>query len=365
MQRVLTSMPTVREGFLYKQPVSGHIWSHTRRRYFVLTSEPHRLEWYKDERKQSQPNWLPVQPVANISRSEQGLVLVSSRKGRPATLILRGTPTELDEWESALRIARETAPITKDGSDGSFQSYGSESSSFKSQGKGASSVLDQPFPDAPPMPQHASLTVGQRVATGSLRLSAGDIQPSVTSTVSALQHGLGTAAAAAAPAPNYSPAAAVATPERRHAAPPKLDRPVFFSYRVSTDAELVERMHDKLRSQGVGVWWDKACLAPGLQWEQGFADGLFGAYVFVPFLSKAALAPFAKLQPGSGCDNVLLEFRLALELVARGELHRVFPVFLGEPEDYASLGEGYGDFFQGGGMPMAPDVRVEAVEAKR
>ena len=123
-------------------------------------------------------------------------------------------------------------------------------------------------------------------------------------------------------------------------------------------------MHDKLLNHGVGVWWDKVCLSPGQQWEQGFADGLFGASVFVPFLSKAALAPFAKLQPGSGCDNALLEFRLALELVARGELHGIFPVFVGEPEDYGSLGEGYGDFFQGGGMPTAPDVQVEAVEAK-
>ena len=218
---------------------------------------------------------------------------------------MHGEKTDLDGWERALRVASQSAPRNTDGSDGSsFKSlFGSDGSSFKRQETEASRVaLGQELPDA-------SLT--------SLHLTPG-----------------------------------------------QTERRVFFSYRVAADAELVEKMHDKLSLQGVGVWWDKVCLAPGLQWEHGFADGLFGASVFVPFLSKAALAPFAKLQSGSGCDNVLLEFRLALELMARGELHRVFPIFLGEPEDCGSLGEGYGDFFQGGGMPAAPDVRVKAVEAK-
>ena len=139
---------------------------------------------------------------------------------------------------------------------------------------------------------------------------------------------------------------------------------LFLSYRVDADGDLVERMFDKLRALNVDVWWDKACLKPGEPWEAGFADGLLGSDVFVPFLSRAALAPFSKLKAGSRCDNVFLEYRLALELKARGVLSRIFPVFIGEIEEVGSLGEGYGDFFRGGGMPAAPELWVKAVEAK-
>ena len=134
---------------------------------------------------------------------------------------------------------------------------------------------------------------------------------------------------------------------------------LFLSYRVNADARLVEKVYDKLKSQGVDVWWDKKCLEDGRPWEDSFADGLMGADVFVPFLSKTALAPFAALAPGSRCDNVLLEYRLAAELKARGKLRAIFPVFVGEPD-----GDGFGDFFAGGGDPKAPDVQVSSVEDK-
>ena len=54
--------------------------------------------------------------------------------------------------------------------------------------------------------------------------------------------------------------------------------------RVNSESELVERFFDQLRAQGVPAWWD------------GF-DGLNHAEVFVPVLSKAALASFASLTP--------------------------------------------------------------------
>ena len=147
-------------------------------------------------------------------------------------------------------------------------------------------------------------------------------------------------------------------------APSPVPGRLFLSYRVSADADLVERVFDKLRIRGVDVWWDRQCLAPGQLWEDGFADGLLSSDVFVPFLSKAALAPFGSLQLTSRCDNVLLEYRMALELKERGLLRAVFPVFVGDEVNSTELGEGYGDFFGGGGMPAAPDVRVMAVEAK-
>ena len=58
----------------------------------------------------------------------------------------------------------------------------------------------------------------------------------------------------------------------------------------------------------------------------------------MPFLSKAALAPFAGLRQDSTCDNVLLEYALALELKSRGALRAIFPVFVGEVEMCGALG---------------------------
>ena len=60
---------------------------------------------------------------------------------------------------------------------------------------------------------------------------------------------------------------------------------------------------------------------------------------FVPVLSKDALANFANLKQRSPCDNVLLEYTLALELKARGQLRAIFPVFVGDVKSFGDLGE--------------------------
>ena len=100
---------------------------------------------------------------------------------------------------------------------------------------------------------------------------------------------------------------------------------VFLSYRVASDKALVRKLYYKLRAKHVDAWWDVACLEPGKRWEDGFADGLFGAVVFVPVLSKAALAPFSKLRADSANDNVFLEYRGALEMESRGTIKCVYP----------------------------------------
>jgi len=94
-----------------------------------------------------------------------------------------------------------------------------------------------------------------------------------------------------------------------HVANARLPR-LFLGYRVSADAGLVEKIHDKLRAEGIDVWWDKRNLTPGLPWEDGFANGLCRCDVFLPVLSKSALAPCAKLESASPCDNVILEVSL-------------------------------------------------------
>jgi len=145
---------------------------------------------------------------------------------------------------------------------------------------------------------------------------------------------------------------------------------VFLGYRVASDADLVEQLHDKLKAEGVQVWWDRRCLPAGQPWEEGFADGLcnsdvFVPVLFVPVLSKAALANFTGLTAASACNNVLLEHQLALELKHHGHLRAIFPVLVGEIEHHSTLGALYGDFFEGSCMPMCQgDVTVEAVEGK-
>jgi hypothetical protein len=63
---------------------------------------------------------------------------------------------------------------------------------------------------------------------------------------------------------------------------------------------VVEALYRLLtKKYGLNVWWDKECLVDGEKWEDGFADGLFGSAIFVPVLSKAALASFATLAGAS------------------------------------------------------------------
>ena len=50
----------------------------------------------------------------------------------------------------------------------------------------------------------------------------------------------------------------------------------------------------------------------------------------MPLLSKRALSSFANLTADSACDNVLLEYLLALVQKQRGQMRAIFPVFLGE-----------------------------------
>ena len=139
---------------------------------------------------------------------------------------------------------------------------------------------------------------------------------------------------------------------------------LFLSYRVASDAPLVEALYTELQRLGLRVWWDKQCLKPGQPWEDGFCDGLFAARIFVPVLSREGLASFAELSAESPCDNVLLEHVLALEMQRRGVLRAIFPVFVGDtdPADCSV----HGHFFACGGLPSCgPDgTAVEAVDAK-
>jgi len=88
---------------------------------------------------------------------------------------------------------------------------------------------------------------------------------------------------------------------------------------------------------------------------------------FVCLLSRGAIKNpnnenqnWEKLSEASRCDNVLLEWRLALEFKKRGLLEGVFPIMIGD-KDARGM---YNSYSRSGCNPTPPDVVVAAVEAK-
>jgi serine/threonine protein kinase/Leucine-rich repeat (LRR) protein len=147
---------------------------------------------------------------------------------------------------------------------------------------------------------------------------------------------------------------------------------VFLSYRVSSDAKHVKHLHDMLEARGLTVWWDKKCLLPGQPWEEGFCAGLADSGHFVCLLSRGAINSekpwenFSKLEAGSRCDNVLLEWRLALELKRRGMIEGMFPILIGDViEDPTTHSVTYSHYNRTGCGPKdLPAVPVLSMEQK-
>ena len=142
---------------------------------------------------------------------------------------------------------------------------------------------------------------------------------------------------------------------------------VFISYRVASDANHAEKIYDLLTERGIKVWWDKKCLPPGKNWEEGFCSGLVNSRSFVCLLSRNAInhpenprTNYTLLTPDTNyCDNVYLEHRFALELRAMGYIESIFPVMIG---DYNRTTQLYSNFFKSGCSPRAPDICVKIVE---
>ena len=143
---------------------------------------------------------------------------------------------------------------------------------------------------------------------------------------------------------------------------------VFLSYRVKSDYQHAETVYKLLTEAGFKVWWDKAMLEPGVSWEEGFCDGLIKSKIFIPIISKFAInhptidaQNFTTLQENSSCDNVLLEYWLALELHRRGFIDRIYPLLIGQKVKGFSTGiEEYNNFFDEGGYP---DIQGEVIVA--
>jgi len=128
------------------------------------------------------------------------------------------------------------------------------------------------------------------------------------------------------------------------------DYDVFISYRVATEGRkppqatgsgLVARVVSSLRNQGLSVWVDyeqitpSSTRSPADTWREVFCRGLMKSRVFLPLISGAAFTHWKEgwwknnhpMQGGNKAtiDNVLLEHRLAFELLHRGQL-LIFPI---------------------------------------
>jgi serine/threonine protein kinase/Leucine-rich repeat (LRR) protein len=161
------------------------------------------------------------------------------------------------------------------------------------------------------------------------------------------------------------------SPGRLQGELPQFD--VFLSYRVSSDAKHAKQLYEILEARGLKVWWDKKCLLPGQPWEEGFCAGLANSGHFVCLLSRGAINSsdkawenFSNLQVSSRCDNVLLEWRLALELKRRGMIEGVFPILIGDMmEDKSTHAIEYSHYNRSGcGPKELPTCSVASVEQK-
>ena len=140
---------------------------------------------------------------------------------------------------------------------------------------------------------------------------------------------------------------------------------VFISYRVATDLPHVELLHKLLQNAGLKVWWDKTSLEPGEPWDIAAFRGMLKSKIFIPLVSRGALQRIAALEKSTPCDNMYLEFVLALELRERGTLDKVFPLMLGDKDE--AMGK-YNKFTFRGANPCFPtsfpDLVVDSVDAK-
>lgn len=145
---------------------------------------------------------------------------------------------------------------------------------------------------------------------------------------------------------------------------------VFISYRVEADFEHAQQLYQLFRQSNINVWWDNVSLQPGESWEDSFCKGLATSRIFIPIISRNAINHptiprynFSLLTSKSPCDNVLLEYMLALELKMRGLIEKVYPVFIGDKYN-TSNSYVYGNFFNDGCLPLASNCQVESVVGK-
>ena len=149
---------------------------------------------------------------------------------------------------------------------------------------------------------------------------------------------------------------------------------VYVSFRMGSDCDLefAENLCAVLRQAGVRVW----CAATHLRndavgWSRQYCHALSKSRIFVPVLSRSALRNpskpefnFELLSAYSNCDDLLLEYRSAIEMKERGLLEKLYPVFLGEYDAQSSTYNAYSWSGASSCHPTCPKIAVLNVEQR-
>ena len=137
---------------------------------------------------------------------------------------------------------------------------------------------------------------------------------------------------------------------------------VFLSYAVATESKLVNNIYWQLSSMEVmsngkkrklKIFWDRECLKTGENFENAFGSAICNCSLVVMFISRDLLLRLKKLEPGSPCDNVLLEHQIAVSLASIRNTS-ILPIFVGNRDPDPS--KDYFDVFSDG----TPDKGVES-----
>ena len=114
---------------------------------------------------------------------------------------------------------------------------------------------------------------------------------------------------------------------------------VFISYRVDSDADVAEKLCDKLKLEGLKVFFDKNALKSGMPWKEGFMQGLQRSKCFLSLISDGALIRCRNKTIDHSGDNYMLEMETAANFQRSDEKYKGFivPVLIGAYDENHAL----------------------------
>lgn len=133
---------------------------------------------------------------------------------------------------------------------------------------------------------------------------------------------------------------------------------VYISYRKECDAYYAQILYDMLISMQLKVFFTKNS-------RDFYCENLMKCRFCVCIISPEAINNFSKLSLNSHCDDLYLEYRLALELKTLNCIENIFPIMIGDSHQEKSS-EGYfitmyGNFFSST-YSLAAGISVCSVE---
>lgn len=166
---------------------------------------------------------------------------------------------------------------------------------------------------------------------------------------------------------------------------------VFLSYRAHLDRDIASKLYDALHRKNLDTWLDTG-LIPIESKDHIWRKKICGCSVFVPIISREALNGstderksfsyylkrpryrtynIAKLVEQSAVDDLLVEFRVALELKRLGLISAIFPILVGDKDADPALVDSRLQYFlhdrPGGRTASRPrferSVVVESIES--